>query len=86
MVNISWRRSAKDDRVHAFPLVQIAEPRSYLVALCRHSVRPVAVEPAGHRGNWSALLDVSTCLGCLVLVSDRLADAGRPGPGSAASP
>ncbi len=34
MVNISWRRSTKDDQVHAFDLAQIAEPRSFLVALC----------------------------------------------------
>ncbi len=78
MVNISWRRSSKDDRVHAFPLGQITEPgRRYLEALCSHCARPGMLEPAGHRGHWSALLDVSTCLGCLVLVSDRLADAGR---------
>ena len=50
MVNISWRRSAKDDQVHAFPVVQVAEPRSFLVAICSHSVRPAALEPAGHRG------------------------------------
>ncbi len=41
MVNISWRRSAKDDRVHAFPVGQAAEPgRRHLVALCSHSARP----------------------------------------------
>ena len=79
MVNISWRRSAKDDQVHAFPAVQAAEARSYLRALCTHTVRPVAVEPVGHRGHWPALLDVSACLACLAIVCDQLADAHRPG-------
>ena len=79
MVNISWRRSAKDQRVHAFPAVQAAEPRSFLVAICSHSVRPAALEPAGHRGHWSALLDVSACLACLAIVGDQLAEAGQPG-------
>ena len=79
MVNISWRRSAKDQRVHAFRVEQVAEPRSFLMALCSHSARPAALEPAGHRGHWSALLDVSACLACLAIVGDQLADAGRPG-------
>ncbi len=39
MVNISWRRSARDDQVHAFRVDQVAEPRSFLVAICSHSVR-----------------------------------------------
>ncbi len=79
MVNISWRRSAKDDQVHAFPVAQVAEPRSFLKAICSHSVRPAALELAGHRGHWSALLDVNACLACLAIISDQLADAGRPG-------
>ena len=80
-MNISWRRSARDQRVHAFPL-EVAEPRSYLQAICSHTVPPALLEPAGHRGHWSALLDVTTCLPCLVVVGDQLADAGRYGAGA----
>ena len=77
MVNISWRRSARDQQVHAFPEAQAAEPR-YLEALCSHSAPPAVLEPAVHvAGHWSALLDASTCLPCLVVVSDLLAYAGR---------
>ncbi len=72
MVNISWRRSTKDQRAHAFPVAQIAEARSFVKAICSHSVRPAALEPAGHRGHWSALLDVSACL---AIVSDQLGPA-----------
>ena len=80
--NISWRRSARDQQVHAFALGQAAEPRSFLVAVCSHTARPAAVEPAGHRGHWQALLDPSTCLGCLVVVSDQLTEADQPGTGA----
>ncbi len=79
LVNVVWRRSVKDDQVHAFDLAQIAEPRSFLVAICSHSARPTALAPAGHRAHGSALLDVSACLACLSIVGDQLADAGRPG-------
>ena len=79
LVNVVWRRSAKDDQVHAFPAVQAAEPRSFLVAICSHSARPAALEPAEHRGHWGALLDLRACLACLAIVSDQLADAGQPG-------
>ena len=85
MVNVSWRRSTYDDQVHAFPVAQVAEPRSFLVAICSHSARPAALEPAGYRGHWSALLDASTCLGCLAIVGDQLADAGRLAGGTAAT-
>ena len=60
-------------------MAQVAESRSFLVAICSHSVRPAALEPAGHQGHWSALLDVNACLACLARVTDQLADAGRPG-------
>lgn len=76
-MSVSWRRSGDDDQVHAFPLGQIAEPaRRHLEALCSHSPPPAALEPAGHRGHWSALLDPRACLPCLVVVSDQLTDAG----------
>lgn len=78
MVNVSWRGSGHDGQVHAFPLGQAAEPgRRRLEAVCSHSARPAALEPAGHRGHWSALLDASTCLPCLAIVGDQLADANR---------
>ena len=83
VVNIAWRRSAKDHQVHAFPL-EVAEPGwMRLEALCSHSARAAAVEPPGHRGHWQALLDPDTCLTCLVVISDLLfAEAGRYGAGA----
>ena len=56
MVNISWRRSTKDQRVHAFPVAQIAEPRSFLKAICSDSVRPVGSTCSGLPGCRALLL------------------------------
>ena len=74
-MSVSWRRSGYDDQMHAFPAEQVPERGRRYVALCSHSVPPASLEPAGHRGHWSALLDPSACLPCLVAVSDQLADA-----------
>ena len=87
-VNITWRRSSHDGQGHAFPLAQVAEPgRSYPGSDLLTQRTPEACwSPAGHRpgqnhvdGHWAALLDASSCLACLVLVSDQLAEAGRHG-------
>lgn len=71
MVNVVWRRSSYDQQVHAFPLAQVAEAgRRYLEAVCSHSAPPVALEPT---------LDppgMGTCMSCLLILGDRLADAG----------
>ena len=78
IANIAWRRSVRDQRVHAFGVEVVEAGRRHLLAVCSHSAPPAALEPAGHRGHWQALLDVSTCLSCLVIVSDLLAaDTGR---------
>ena len=86
-MNVVWRRSGHDDQVHAFPLAQAAEPgRGYLEVLCTHSAPPTVLKPAVHlAGHWSALLDVSTCMACLLIVGDQLADAGGD-PGRHSTP
>ncbi len=83
MVNIVWRRSGRDQQVHAFRPEQVAENRIYLVAICSHIAPPAVLEPVVHvAGHRSALLDVRTCLPCLVIVSNQLAEArhGAPSP------
>ncbi|MFC5285606.1 hypothetical protein ACFPM7_00955 [Actinokineospora guangxiensis] len=62
-----WRRSAYDDRVHAFP----AEDRASLIeALCAHTV-PYAKAARTHSG--------LRCVSCLLIVGDALA-VHSPGP------
>ncbi len=75
-VDIVWQRSSSDGQVHAFPVEQ---PGLRHLALCSHSVPPAALEPAGHRGHWSALLDVNACLPCLAIAGDQLAEARGAG-------
>ncbi len=64
--------------MHALPLAQVAEAnRAYLEAICSHTAPPSLLEPVAHvAGHWSALLDASTCMACLLIVGDQLADAG----------
>lgn len=55
-----WRRSAYDDRVHAFP----ADERASLIeALCSHTV-PYAKAARTHAGQ--------RCVACLLIVGDAL--------------
>ncbi len=76
IVNIAWRRSGCDEQVHAFPLAQIAEAgRGYLEAVCSHTAPPTALQPTVGRPSQN------TCSHCLLIIDDRLADAGGdPGP------
>ncbi len=85
IANVAWRRSDRDQQVHAFRPEQVAGVnRIYLKAICSHIASPALLEPVVHvAGHWSALLDASTCLPCLVIVSDQLAEAGRQ-PGAPA--
>ena len=48
MVDVVWRRSSYDNRVHAFSLAQIASARSYLEALCSHTAPPVRAPGGPH--------------------------------------
>ncbi len=77
--NTVWRRSRRDRQVHAFPPQQVAETnRIYLKAICSHVTSPAVLEPVVHvAGHWSALLDVDSCMACLVTVTDQLAEADR---------
>ncbi len=69
MVNTVWRRSGYDNQVHAFSLAQIASGRSYLEAVCEHTVPPAVLEPVLRPGR-------DACRPCLFVLGNRLADAG----------
>ena len=56
MVNISWRRSAKDDQEHAFDVEQIASPRSL-------AAEPSAAAPSARYANSSTPSDGSSPAG-----------------------
>ena len=75
-VNVSWRRSGRDGQVHAFP--QVAEPRSFLVALCSHSTRPAALGPLlGIAATGARCSTRAPACRAWSSVSDLLAYAGR---------
>ena len=58
-----WRRSANDERVHAFPKGE--RPASFVEAACSHTV---ALDRVGgtHTG--------ARCLPCLLIIGDQLAE------------
>ncbi|GGS19662.1 MULTISPECIES: hypothetical protein [Actinokineospora] len=63
----TWRLSAYDERVHAFPSDERA---SLIEAVCTHTV-PYAKAPRTHSG--------PRCVSCLLIVGDVLTAVDNPG-------